>query len=313
MARALVTGGGGFIGSNLTHALVARGDEVRVLDNFLTGRRQNLAGLEGKFELIEGDLRDAATVKRAVAGCDWVFHQGALPSVIRSVEDPLTSNEINVTGTLNVLLAARDSGVKRVMFAASSSAYGDTPTLPKREDMTPTPRSPYALQKLACENYMRVFYTLYGLETVSLRYFNVFGPRQDPKSDYAAVIPRFTMKIMKGEAPTIFGDGEQTRDFCFIENVLAANLAAATAPKAPGHVMNIGGGNRISLNQLVEIVCELTGKNVKATHTEPRAGDVRHSLADVALARELIGYEPRFDVRAGLRETVEYFKKTASP
>ncbi|MBI2898079.1 MAG: SDR family oxidoreductase [Deltaproteobacteria bacterium] len=312
MARFLVTGGGGFIGSNLVAALVARGDQVRVLDDFSTGRRQNLDGLSG-VDLVVGDLRDLDTVRRAMAGVDFVLHQGALPSVQRSVEDPVTSNQVNIGGTLNVLVAARDAGVARVVYAASSSAYGDTPTLPKREDMPPTPLSPYALQKLAGEQYMRVFHSLFGLETVALRYFNVFGPRQDPKSDYAAVIPRFIMKIQRGEAPTIFGDGEQTRDFCFIENVVQANLAACTAPAAAGHVMNIGGGKRISLNQLVETICQITGKTCEAVYTAPRPGDVRHSLADVGRARELIGYEPRFDVTEGLRRTVEYFASHQSP
>ncbi|HEX9205998.1 MAG TPA: SDR family oxidoreductase, partial [Candidatus Deferrimicrobiaceae bacterium] len=280
--RYLVTGGAGFIGSNLTRALLAAGHRVRVLDNFLTGKRENLAGLAeahvGTFELVEGDIRDPAATRKAVEGVEYVLHQGALPSVPRSVADPVLSNEINVAGTVNVLVAARDAGVRRVVFAASSSAYGDTPELPKRESMTPNPKSPYAAQKLAGEHYMRIFREVYGLETVSLRYFNVFGPRQDPKSMYAAVIPRFITCVMKGEPPTVYGDGLQTRDFTYIDNVVQANLAACAAPNsACGGVFNIACGERVSLLDILGIVYELAGKRVEPVFEPSRPGDVRDS------------------------------------
>src|SRR5512134_577170 len=291
----LVTGGAGFIGSNLAEALLSAGHKVRVFDNFLTGKRENLAGLAERFgssyELLEGDLRDLEATRRAVEGADYVLHQGALPSVPRSVADPALSNAINVGGTVNLLIAARDAGVRRVVFAASSSAYGDTPELPKRESMTPNPKSPYAAQKLAGEHYMRIFFEVYGLETVSLRYFNVFGPRQDPASTYAAVIPRFITSVLSGEAPTIFGDGLQTRDFTYIDNVVEANLRACDAPgEACGKVYNIACGERVSLLDILEIVYGLAARRVAPKFESPRQGDVRDSLADVSLARELIGY-----------------------
>jgi len=309
----LVTGGAGFIGSNLTRALLAAGQRVRVLDNFLTGRRENLAGLAdvhgAAFELVEGDLRDLETVRKAAAGVEYVLHQGALPSVPRSVADPVLTNEINVGGTVNLLLAARDAGVRRVVFAASSSAYGDTPELPKRESMTPNPKSPYAAQKLAGEHYLRIFYEIYGLETVSLRYFNVFGPRQDPTSTYAAVIPRFITAVMRGEAPTIYGDGLQTRDFTYIDNVIQANLAACSAPKtACGKVVNIACGERVSLLDILEIVYRLAGRRVPPKFEPGRAGDVRDSLADITLARELMGYDPKVPFAEGLAKTFDGFR-----
>jgi UDP-glucose 4-epimerase len=271
MPHYLVTGGAGFIGSNLVEALVQRGERVRVLDDFATGKRANIAPWLDKIELVEGSLANAAHCAKAVAGVDYVLHQGALPSVPKSVERPFETNEANITGTVNLLIAARDAKVKRLVFAASSSAYGDTPTLPKIETMTPTPKSPYAVQKLTGELYLRVFYETYGLETVALRYFNIFGPRQDPTSQYSAVIPKFITALLANQAPTIFGDGEQSRDFTYIENVVHANLAACTAPKkACGQVMNIACGERITLNDLARVVNEALGTDIKPT-TNPSA------------------------------------------
>ncbi len=311
----LVTGGAGFIGANLVSALLAAGHTVRALDNFLTGKRENLAGLAERygsaFALIEGDLRDLAACRRAVEGADFVLHQGALPSVPRSVSDPVLTNEINVGGTVNLLVAARDAGVRRVVFAASSSAYGDTPQLPKRESMAPNPKSPYAAQKLAGEHYMRIFYEVYGLETVALRYFNVFGPKQDPGSMYAAVIPRFITSVLSGEGPTIYGDGGQTRDFTFVDNVIQANLAACGAPKAAcGKVLNIACGERISLLDILEIVYGLAGRRVAPRFEPARVGDVRDSLADISLAKEILGYDPKVGFPEGLSRTFAFFSRT---
>ncbi len=312
----LITGGAGFIGSNLASALLAAGNTVRLLDNFLTGKRENLAGLAEKygssFELVEGDLRDLAACRRAAEGAAFIFHQGALPSVPRSVADPVLTNEINVGGTVNLLVAARDAGVRRVVFAASSSAYGNTPELPKRESMTPNPKSPYAAQKLAGEHYMRIFFEVYGLETVALRYFNVFGPRQDPGSTYAAVIPRFITSVLSGEGPTIYGDGGQTRDFTFVDNVIQANLAACAAPKtACGKVFNIACGERVSLLDILEIVYGLAGKRVTPRFEPARPGDVRDSLADISRAKELLGYDPKVGFPEGLSRTFAFFRKTS--
>ena len=311
--RYLVTGGAGFIGSNLTRALLSAGHHVRVLDSFLTGKRENLAGLAetcgDAFELMEGDIRDSTAVRKATGGIDYVLHQGALPSVPRSVADPVLTNEINVAGTVNVLVASRDAGVRRVVFAASSSAYGDTPELPKRESMTPNPKSPYAAQKLAGEHYMRIFHEVFGLETVSLRYFNVFGPRQDPQSMYAAVIPRFITCVLQGEPPTVYGDGRQTRDFTYIDNVIQANLAACAAPKAAcGGVFNIACGERVSLLDILEIVYGLAGKRVEPKFEPSRPGDVRDSLADISRAREIVGYDPKVTFREGLQTTFDWFR-----
>lgn len=312
----LVTGGAGFIGSNLTEALLRRGARVRVFDNFLTGRRENLAGFaesyRDAFELVEGDLRDLDAVRASMAGVTFVLHQGALPSVPRSVADPVLSNAINVDGTLNVLVAARDAGVRRVVFAASSSAYGDTPELPKRESMTPNPLSPYAAQKLAGEHYLRIFHSVYGLETVALRYFNVFGPRQDPKSTYAAVIPAFVTAVLSGIPPVVHGDGGQTRDFTFVENVIQANLAACEAPaEACGKVFNIACGERVSLLDILESIYGLAGKRVAPRFDPPRAGDVRDSLADISLARRLLGYDPKVRFAEGLARAMEYYRAMA--
>jgi UDP-glucose 4-epimerase len=309
MARFLVTGGAGFIGSNLVHALIARGDQVRVLDDFSTGRAENLGGLEGKFELIRGDLCDRATVDRAIEGVEYVLHQGALPSVQRSVEDPISADRVNVIGTLHVLEAARKAGVRRVVFAASSSAYGETPTLPKVETMRPDPLSPYAVSKLAAEQYLRAYFVCYGLETVALRYFNVFGPRQDPNSHYAAVIPKFVAAYILGKPATIFGDGQQSRDFCFIENVVAANLAACTAKDAPGKVFNIACGERTTLLDVIDKLGHVFGKRIEPTFAPPRSGDIRHSLADITAAKTVLGYKGSISFDEGLRQTVAWYRR----
>jgi nucleoside-diphosphate-sugar epimerase len=311
MAEFLVTGGGGFIGSNLVHRLAGEGRSVRVLDNFSTGRRDNLAGLAARVEVLEGDLRDPAALRTAVAGVRHVLHFGALGSVLRSVEDPVTSNDVNVGGTLGLLVAARDAGVERVVFSSSSSVYGDTPTLPKREDMTPQPLSPYALTKLAGEHYMRIFHRLYGLKTFSLRYFNVFGPRQNPASQYAAVIPLFIRALMHGEACTINGDGQQTRDFTFVDDVVAANLACLSAPDvAAGNVYNVAWGNRVSLLELAATLGRLLGVSLPPVHRAARPGDVRDSQADATRARMLLGWSPSVPFEEGLRRTVAWFKET---
>src|SRR5690554_7464 len=311
MAHYLVTGGAGFIGSNLVGALLEQGHTVRVLDNFSTGKRENLAPYGSRVEVIEGDLTDLDTVRRAVQGVDVVLHQGALASVPRSIEDPISSNEANVKGTLHVLIAAKDAGVKRVVYASSSSVYGDQAvTEPKVETMPPQPISPYAVSKLSGEQYCQVFYEVYGLETVSLRYFNVFGPRQDPHSEYAAVIPKFITCMLEGQRPTIFGDGEQTRDFTYIGNVIKGNLLAATAPaeRVAGQVFNMATGAQISLNGLVEMLQEITGQNLAPVYAPPRTGDIKHSRADIEKARRLLGYEPEVSFLEGLRQTVEWYQ-----
>jgi nucleoside-diphosphate-sugar epimerase len=307
---ALVTGGAGFIGSHLVDGLVDEGWRVRVLDDFSSGREENLARSAERVELLRGDLRDRALVGRAVAGVEVVFHQAAVPSVPRSVAEPERTNDVNVTGTLGLLEAARQAGARRVVFAASSSAYGDTPELPKVESMPPHPLSPYALQKYAGEVYCRLYHELYGLETVALRYFNVYGPRQDPQSEYAAVIPRFVTACLAGRAPRVNGDGEQTRDFTYVGDAVQANRLAADAPKAPGAVVNVAGGRRISLNQLLARIREVTGAEVEPEYGPPRAGDVRDSLADLGRAEALLGYRPSTPVDEGLARTVEYFRRT---
>jgi nucleoside-diphosphate-sugar epimerase len=308
MARYLVTGGAGFIGSSIVHALLARGESVRVIDNFSSGREVNLAGIEARIELIRGDVTDLPTVRRAVEGVEFVLHEAAIPSVPRSIDRPLESDRANVYGTLCVLVAARDAHVRRVVYAASSSAYGDTPTLPKVETMTPDPRSPYAVSKLAGEHYLRTFYLNFGLETVALRYFNVFGPRQDPASQYAAVIPRFVNAHLDGVPCRIFGDGEQSRDFCFIENTVEANLLACTAPGAAGRVFNIACGERVTLLEVVGILGEIFGARIAPRHEPERPGDVRHSLADISAAREVLGYQARVKFAEGLRHTVDWYR-----
>ena len=309
MASYLVTGAAGFIGRSIAAALLQRGETVRGIDNFISGKRANLAGLEA-MEFIEGDLTDPAACAKACAGVEIVFHEAALASVPRSVVDPVSTNAHCVSATLNLLVAAREAGVRRVLYAGSSSAYGDTPALPKTESMLPNPISPYAVAKLAGEQYMRVFARVYGLETVVLRYFNVFGPYQDPTSHYSGVLAIFCRKMLAGEQPTIFGDGEQSRDFTYIDNVVHANLLAAAAPagKVSGAMMNAATGSRITLNQTFELLCELTGYRGKPAYAEARAGDIRDSLADISLAGELLGYKPQVDFREGLRRTVEWYK-----
>jgi len=301
---ALVTGGAGFIGSHLVDGLLAAGWRVRVLDDFSSGRESNLAGSRDRIDLVRGDLADPATAARAVEGVEVVFHEGAVPSVPRSVEEPVRTNRVNVDGTLNVLECARRAGVRRVVFAASSSAYGDTEELPKIETMPPNPRSPYALQKYAGEVYCRLYHELYGLETVALRYFNVFGPRQDPKSEYAAVVPRFATACLRGEPARINGDGEQSRDFTFVADTVRANLLAADAPKASGHVINVAGGRRNSLLELLGTLQKITGTSLAPVHGPARVGDVRHSLADLGRAHSLLGFEPETPLEDGLRATV---------
>jgi UDP-glucose 4-epimerase len=306
---ALVTGGGGFIGSHLVRRLLREGQGVRVLDNFATGRRENLEEVLDDIELIEGDLQSYERVHNAVRGCDVAFHLGALPSVPRSIQDPLTSNATNVVGTLNVLLAARDEGVRRVVYASSSSIYGASTELPKREEMPALPIAPYAVSKLAAEGYCRAFHRVYGLETVALRYFNVFGPGQDPQSQYAAVIPNFITAALAGEKPIVHGDGEQSRDFTYVDNAVDANLLAAEAEGAAGEAFNVACGERISLNEIVRRIGALAGREIEAVHTDPRPGDVRHSQADIAKAREILGYEPAIDFDEGLRRAYAQYEE----
>lgn len=309
MAKYLVTGVAGFIGRSIAAALLARGESVRGIDSFITGKRANLVGLEA-MEFVEGDLSDPAVCERACAGVEIVFHEAALASVPRSVADPAGTNRNCVDATLNLLVAARAAGVRRVVYAGSSSAYGDTPTLPKDETMLPNPISPYAVAKLAGEHYMRAFTRVYGLETVTLRYFNVFGPYQDPTSHYSGVLAIFCRKMLAGEQPTIYGDGEQSRDFTYIDNVVEANLLAAAAPaeKVSGQMMNSATGSRITLNQVFALLCELTGYRGRPAYAEPRSGDIRDSLADIRLAGELLGYHPKVDFREGLRRTVDWYR-----
>jgi len=308
LANYLVTGAAGFIGRSIAAALLKRGDNVRGVDSFITGKRANLTGLEA-MEFIEGDLADPAVCAKACAGVEVVFHEAALASVPRSVADPAATNRNCVDATVNLLVAARAAGARRVMYAGSSSVYGDTPTLPKREDMLPNPISPYAVAKLAGEHYMSAFTRVYGLETVTLRYFNVFGPFQDPTSHYSGVLAVFCRKLLAGEQPTIYGDGEQSRDFTFIENVVAANLLAADAPaeKVSGKMMNVATGAAVTLNQVFEILRELTGYSGNPAYAEPRSGDIKHSLADISRARELLGYVPQVGFREGIRRTVERY------
>ena len=311
MSKVLVTGGAGFIGSNLTEALLKMGHQVRVFDNFSTGKKGNLIfdGAYPFLEVVEGDVCDFTVCQKAMEGIEYAFHQAALPSVQRSVEDPMASNAVNTGGTLNLLVSARDAGVRRVIYAASSSAYGDTPTLPKKEEMVPTPLSPYALQKFVGEEYCRLFFQLYGLETISLRYFNIFGPKQDPNSIYSAVIPRFIDALVSGRAPIIYGDGEQSRDFTYIDNVVHANLLAMNIERTHGEVVNVACGRRVSLNQFVKILQDIIGTHVPSLYEEPRKGDVRHSLADIKRGKAILNYEPRVGIEEGLRRTVEFFQK----
>lgn len=308
MAKYLITGGAGFIGSNLARRLLSLGEDVVVLDDFSTGKRENLEDIKHRVKLVVGDICNVDKVKEAMEGIDFVFHHAAVVSVPRSVDDPARTNEVNVDGTLNCLLVARDVKAKRFVFAASSSAYGDSPELPKHEDMTPWPLSPYGVSKLVGEMYCRVFYEVYGLPTVSLRYFNIFGPYQDPHSQYAAVVPIFITRLLKGESPRVFGDGEQSRDFTYIDNAVEANLLAINSDKADGETINVACGTQYTLNDLAENLKRLTGSDIDPTYAEPRAGDIKHSLGDISRASRLLGYSPQVSFEEGLERTVAWFR-----
>lgn len=309
MDKYLVTGGAGFIGSNIAEELVKRGYAVRIIDNFLTGKRENISSFLDKIELIEGDIRDYDACNRALEGVDFVLHQAALPSVPRSIEDPLLTTEINIKGTLNILLASREAKVKGFVFASSSSVYGDDPTLPKKEGTLGNPLSPYAISKLVGEKYCRVFSQIFGLSTVCLRYFNIFGPRQDPSSQYAAVIPNFITRMLKGESPTIFGDGEQSRDFTYISNVVEANILASRAKGVSGEVFNIACGEKTTVNSLVSNLNEILKEEISPSYDEARSGDVRHSFADISEARKMLKYEPLVPFSQGLEETIRWYRE----
>jgi len=310
MALYLITGVAGFIGSSIARALLKGGEQVRGIDNFSTGKRENSAEILTRIDFHEADLLDAAAMKNACRGVDCVFHQAAIPSVPKSVQDPLGSNQANVDGTVNILIAARDAKARRVVYAASSSAYGDTPTLPKHEEMAPNPISPYAVAKLASEYYMTSFYRCYGLETVSLRYFNIFGPRQDPTSPYSGVLAKFITQMLRGEQPTIFGDGSQSRDFTYIDNAVDANLLASKAPadKAAGRVFNVATGTRADLNETFSLLKKLTGYSGSVKYGPDREGDVKHSLADISRGEKQLGYHPQVNFEEGLRRTVEWYR-----
>ena len=307
--RYLVTGGAGFIGSNIVEELVKRNYSVRVLDNFSTGKRENLKEFQKDIELIEGDIRSFHIDQKAVKGIDVIFHEAALPSVPRSINDPITSNEVNVVGTLNILDAAKENNVKRVVYASSSSVYGDNPELPKHEGMMPNPLSPYAVSKLAGEKYCQVYSRLYGIETVILRYFNVFGPRQDPNSEYSAVIPKFIKLISNNQRPTIYGDGTQSRDFTYVANVVEANILAATKNIESGIVMNCACHGQVTLNSLIRELNELLNKEIKPIYTEPRQGDIKHSFANIDLIEKKLGFTPAVEFKEGLKQTVNYFER----
>jgi UDP-glucose 4-epimerase len=313
MARCLITGVAGFIGSALGRAVLAQGDQLRGIDNFATGKRENLSEILAQMDFRQVDLLDLEALREACVEVDYVLHEAAIPSVPKSVLDPLGSHRANVDGTVNLLVAARDAKVKRVVYAASSSAYGDTPTLPKREDMTPSPISPYAVAKLASEHYMISFYRCYGVETVCLRYYNVFGPRQDPTSPYSGVLAKFITLMLKGETPTIFGDGTQSRDFTYIDNTVEANLLAAKAPAAEvaGRVFNVATGRRVDLNEMFQALKKLTGYSGEVQYGPERGGDIKHSLADIAQAEKHMGYKPKVDFEEGLRRTVEWYRAQA--
>lgn len=307
--RYLITGGAGFIGSAIAHALVARGDQVRIFDNLATGNTANLADIANCVDFIEGDITDLSAIQDAMREVDYVFHEAAIPSVPRSVSDPLGSHKANADGTINVLYAAKEAKVKRLVYAASSSAYGDTPTLPKVETMNPNPLSPYAVNKLLGEYYCRVFYLNYGLETVALRYFNIFGPRQDPGSPYSGVLSLFITKLLKGDGHVkIFGDGEQSRDFNFVENAVEANLLACTAPNAPGRMYNVGTGNRYTLNETLAMLAQIIGVEAKPEYCALRSGDIRDSQADITAAKRDLGYTAPVGFEEGLRKTVEWYR-----
>lgn len=308
MGLCLVTGGAGFIGSHLVRALLSRGHEVRVLDDFSSGKASNLADVREQIELIDGSVADASTCDDACAGVDCVFHKAAAPSVPKSIEDPITSHFSNAQGTFNMLQAARAAGVRRFIFAGSSAAYGELPGLPKREDMGVSPLSPYAVHKVMGENYCSVFAKCYGLQTISLRYFNVFGDRQDPKSQYAAAIPAFVTTILREEPPTIYGDGEQTRDFTHIDNVIEANMLAMNTDATAGEIVNIACGRSISVNEIIAEINQLTGKSVKANYVAERPGDIKHSWADISLAEKVLGFRPVVDLAAGLKRAIDWYR-----
>ena len=314
MALYLITGIGGFIGSSLARELLRRGEQVRGVDNFSTGKRENIAQILNQIDFRESDILDLNAMKQACAGVDYVLHQAAIPSVPKSVLDPIASNRANADGTVNVLVAARDAKVKRVIFAASSSVYGDTPTLPKHERMCPDPISPYAVAKLASERYMISFYRCYGLETVCLRYFNIFGPRQDPSSPYSGVLAKFITQMLRGQQPTIFGDGEQSRDFTYIDNAVEANLLACQAPAelAAGKVFNTATGRRVTLNETFKLLQKLTSYSGSPTYSAERGGDIKHSLADISAAEEHLGYKPKVNFEDGLRKTVDWYRNSQS-
>jgi UDP-glucose 4-epimerase len=312
MTRALVTGGAGFIGSHITDRLLAQGHDVRILDNFTTGKRENLSHVAGQVEIVEGDVRDAEAVERAAAGCELVFHEAAIVSVPYSVEHPRETHDVNIMGTLNVLLAAKSQGVRRVVFASSAAIYGDEPTLPKTEAMLPAPISPYGVEKLTSEHYLRTFTRLYGVETVALRYFNVFGPRQDPSSPYSGVISVFVTRILGGKGIAIFGDGKQTRDFVYVGNVAQANVLAATAKDAPGRVYNVACGKETTLLELAEHLARAAGQRPSIELLAPRAGDIKSSLADISLAKADLGYAPEVGLEEGLGRLLEHEKRVRS-
>ncbi len=311
MANVLVTGGAGFIGSHLATRLVELGHRVRVLDNFSSGHRRNLTQVQGRVELIEGDIRDPNTCQRACQDVEFVFHEAALGSVPKSVDQPRESHDTNINGTFNMLLAAVENKVRRVIYAGSSSAYGDIPTSPKHEELRPTPLSPYAVQKLTGEEYCRAFYECYDLETISLRYFNVFGTRQDPNSQYAAAIPAFVTAILRGDSPTVFGDGEQSRDFTYIDDVVEGNRLAMEADKTCGQAVNIACGGEVTVNQVIAAVNRILGLSVQQKHVAPRPGDVRHSRADIGLARRLLNFQPSVPFEEGLRRAIDYYRSIA--
>lgn len=309
MSSYLVTGGAGFIGSNIVEELIKRGHEVRAFDNLITGKQENIEPFLDKIEFLEGDIRDYETCKRAVSGVDFVLHQAALPSVPRSIEDPILANDINVNGTLNLLLASNEAKAKRFVFASSSSVYGDDPSLPKKEDVTGNPLSPYALTKLVGEKYCQVFSVIYGLPTVSLRYFNIFGPRQDPASQYAAVISSFISKMLAGKTPTIFGDGEQSRDFTFVTNVVEANILATEVENISGEAFNVGCGEKTTVNTLAARINEILNTNIESEYDKPRPGDIKHSFADITKAKERLKFEPLVDFRGGLEKTIRWYQE----
>ncbi len=309
MERYLVTGGAGFIGSNIAEELVNRGAAVRVIDNFLTGKKENIDSFLDKIEFIEGDIRDLVTSRKVLKDVDFVLHQAALPSVPRSISDPLLTNDINIKGTLNLLLASQEARVQKFIFASSSSVYGDDPRLPKEEEMRPRPLSPYALTKLVGEMYCRIFSQLHGLPTLCLRYFNIFGPRQDSSSQYAAVIPNFINKTLKGDNPIIFGDGQQSRDFTFVSNVVEANILAAKSQDVSGEVINIACGQRTSVNSLAEKIIEILEGNLKPVHDNPRPGDVKHSFADISKAKKILEYSPGVSFKEGLEKTIRWYQE----